>query len=50
MEQSSKPPPGSANAENWFGVDTVLNLTQPDAASYPVTTGIMNNGNKCVID
>lgn len=50
MEQPTEQAPVVAGADTWFEVEAVLRKTQPYAASYPVTTGVMNKGNKCVID
>ena len=40
----------AAGAAPWFGVDAVLRDTRADSAAYPVPSGLMNHGNKCVID
>ncbi len=50
MENSPEPPAVSDASGKWYGVNAILRDTQDEAAAYPVTTGLMNKGNKCVID
>ena len=50
MENSTAAPAGGPDAARWYSVEQILADTQADAALYPRVTGLMNNGNKCVID
>lgn len=50
MENSTAAGPGGPDPTRWYSVDQILADTQADAPLYPQVTGLMNRGNKCVID
>jgi hypothetical protein len=50
MEKTLNAEASASNGDEWMSVDRIMSETDAEKGLYPVRTGLVNHGNKCVID